>query len=259
MNAHRIGLLIALLVVMLGAAIFWVSSTRLPTGNASGSATHAMSTTAPSTLRVAAFNIHSGIGRDDKLDLSRAAKLLRGYDLICLNEVRPGQTEELSELLHLTGLFAPTEQRYFRDSFGSAALFEQSIPNWTRTQLPGPEDGPFRNMIQFSIPFGAETLSVIFTHVGRDEETEPQLKAVTEAFLALKPPALLAGDLNLQPQDPLLRPLIRAPGVTDPLTRRRLTKRLEHILLRGVAWMDAGLVKNDASDHPLVWVEIKAK
>jgi endonuclease/exonuclease/phosphatase family metal-dependent hydrolase len=213
-------------------------------------------------LRLASFNIHSGVGQDNRLDLHRTAELLNGFDLIWLNEVRGGQTEELSRLLARQGIFEPSERRFWHESFGSALLFDPATVtgfNWRRTQLASGANMAFRNMVQLEMPFGTRALHVLLAHVGRDSDHKSQLQTVTETFLQLPTPAVLMGDMNTTADDPVMRGVLDRLDVEDPVGRKTgkpLSQRLDYILFRDLAWTNAGLVENNASDHPVAWVEI---
>jgi endonuclease/exonuclease/phosphatase family metal-dependent hydrolase len=221
----------------------------------------------PDRLRLAAFNIHSGVGQDGRFDLSRTADLLKGFDLIALNEVRAGgpwwddNAQTLGSLLGMRSLFAPTETRWWIASFGNGLLTRTRIDRWARTQL---ESGPrmaHRNNLRLQVPFGSGTLNVLMVHVGRRTDRERHLQTLTDTFLKLPEPAIMMGDFNTPPDDPIIRRMLASEGVEDPVGQRlpNARDRIDFILTRGVRWIDAGLVETKASDHPMVWVEIEAK
>jgi hypothetical protein len=58
----------------------------------------------------------------------------------------------------------------------------------------------------------------------------------------------------------MMQRLLKEPGVEDPVGARlsQPVDRCEFILVKGLHWRDAGLVDNDASDHPVIWVEVEA-
>jgi endonuclease/exonuclease/phosphatase family metal-dependent hydrolase len=262
-----IAILLAAITVTFAIA---AGSIRRPAGDAEGMSigvSYQGGAARPSRLRLASFNMHSGVGLDRKLDLNRTAELLDGFDLIWLNEVRggmwgDGQTEELGRLLPMPGLFAPTERRFWRESFGNAVLCNRPITRWRRTQLPSGPGMAFRNVLHVEIPFGSGALHLLMAHIGRKSDNQPQLAAVADMFLRAPVPAVLMGDMNATADSPTLRQLLDSQGVEDPVgqrTRESHQPRIDHILLRGLAWTDAGLVENDASDHPMAWVDIEAR
>src|SRR4051794_30424056 len=114
------------IAVLLGVAVLGgvisTGAVRRPTGESQGGPIVVASTTqpvpvAPTTrparLRLATFNIHSGVGSDGRFDLRRTADVLRDRDLICLNEVRgagpwwDNQARTLAQMLDRTEFFAP--------------------------------------------------------------------------------------------------------------------------------------------------------
>src|SRR5687768_8773051 len=72
------------------AALLIDGGIRRPCGPAAGASLDGMATLSPTaeTLRIGLMNINSARGDDDRLDLDRTARALRGLDVIALNEVR---------------------------------------------------------------------------------------------------------------------------------------------------------------------------
>ncbi len=121
-----------------------------PTGTAAGgpvSLAGVTPATAKSTFRVAIFNIHSGIGTDDALNLGRTADSVRDTDFRALNEVRGRMfgrdADQAHDVAAVTGracVFLPTERRFWHDQFGNAFLTRLPVEHWLR--MPLPADGP---------------------------------------------------------------------------------------------------------------------
>jgi endonuclease/exonuclease/phosphatase family metal-dependent hydrolase len=221
---------------------------------------------APTRLRLATLNIHSGIGTDDHWDLGRTAELLKGYDLISLHECRgsgpwwSNNVDDLSSRTGLTGLFAPTEVWWWRPWFGNGLLTDTRIDRWTRTPLPTGDRMAFRNVLHLEVPFGSGTLNVLMVHMAKKSDRARDFAIVADMFRQLPKPAIMMGDMNTRPNDPIMQQLLQSGDVEDPVGQR-LTyprDRVDFILTRGVKWNDAGLVENKATDHPLVWVEVEA-
>ena len=70
------------------------------------------------TLRIATYNMHSGKGIDGIQSINRTANVLKGFDVIALNEVRgetllskSSQVEKLGEILKMGWLFLPNQER----------------------------------------------------------------------------------------------------------------------------------------------------
>jgi endonuclease/exonuclease/phosphatase (EEP) superfamily protein YafD len=105
-------------------------------------------------------------------------------------------------------------------------------------------------------------IHVLLTHVNRryDSEREAQLKEVISLFLGLAEPAVLLGDLNSTAQDAQIHQLASLPGVIDVMGQVLGPKdpgRIDWIFVRGLKCVDAGIIENDASDHPLIWAELE--
>lgn len=220
----------------------------------------------PSSLRLATFNIHSCVGNDGKWDVGRTAELLRGYDLVSLHEVRgegpwwEDNAQAIGERLNVRSLFAPTEVWWWTPWFGNGVLTRTRIEHWQCDRLPSGFREAYRQVLYLNVPFGKGTLNVLMAHLGKKENRAKQFPMVAEQFLRLPEPAVLMGDFNTRPWDPLMQKLLREPGVEDPVGKR-LTyprDRVDYILLKGLKWKDAGLVENKMSDHPVIWVEIEA-
>ncbi|MDI3297946.1 MAG: endonuclease/exonuclease/phosphatase family protein [Bacillota bacterium] len=98
------------------------------------------------SLRVLAWNIHSGIGLDGRLDLERIARLLRAArpDLVALTEVSRnwpgrGRVDQARRLAELAGfrrwLFAPAFRRGWA-AFGNAFLSPHRLESAAALTLP---------------------------------------------------------------------------------------------------------------------------
>jgi endonuclease/exonuclease/phosphatase family metal-dependent hydrolase len=277
LRAARRLLWAATVFVLVAAFVYWQGSTKRPTGAASGArlnqapgmtAVDSDSDTSQRTFRVANFNIHGGRGPDGRLDLARTAEQLAGFDLIGLNEVRGtrwrtsvDQAQQLGEELDLAWLFAPTERRWGRDDFGNGLLAWRANVRWQRMPLPKPSSRTNRNFVWARLPVGDVTVNVLVTHLERGDTAERhlQLQSLGDLFLSLAGPAILMGDLNSTADDPQLRELLAAPGVSDALSQRGIESphRIDWMLVRGLNVLDAGLIDRGASDHPLAWAELE--
>ncbi len=218
--------------------------------------------TARKTLRVGTFNIHSGIAIDDgKLDLDRTALQLEGVDLLGLNELRggglwrePNQAQLLGEKLKMPFLFAPTERRWGTEHFGNGMLCSLPVKNWLRIPLPGLAKKGLRNMLLASVDLGGRDVQVLITHVDAVTDREEQLRIVIAMFLSLDEPAILMGDLNSRADDEQLQALLGREGVQDVTDGRG---RIDWIITRGLQTIRAEVRETNASDHPLIWAEVR--
>lgn len=226
------------------------------------------SETERTTFRLATFNIHGGKGADDRRDLERIADTLDSFDLIALQEVHgpsyPGATDQaevLGESLDMAWLFAPTEHRWWSDSFGNALLTRVPVEQWKRIPLQGTQGKAFRNAVVIQVKLGHATLNLIITHVDRRDDREAQLAEVIEMFRNLPSPCILMGDLNTDRSDPQWAELLQDTQVVDvlhignPLTDA--PSRIDWIISRGLEVVAAGSINDGASDHPCYWAELR--
>lgn len=264
----------ALSALTVAVALFlYLAQIRHPAGPASGSGIRDFSVPQPSTLtsphsfHVATFNIHSGVGRDGRRDLTRTTEVLADVDFVGLNEVRgvlpwdnANQAMALGKSLRRGWLFAPTERRWWCDHFGNALLSRLPIGAWERILLAGTQSKGHRNMLKAEALVGGRSVRIIVTHIARGVDRNAQLTQVIRAFLDLPPPCVLMGDFNTRAEEEPLRSLLRQPDTIDALARagtNNTSGRIDWIVLRGLEVIRAGLRDNGASDHPCAWAEVR--
>lgn len=262
------GLLPMASLVIVG--VIWHGADRTSSGPAIGEklcGTATQPATQPFKIRVATFNIHSGIGPDGKYDLDRTAQELRGVDLIALNEVRgpdwrgrTDQAEGLGQQLKMPWLFAPTERQWWHDHFGNGVLTSLPVSQWLRIPLPCSRGKGHRNALLLTVQTGDRPLHVLITHIDRSTDREAQLQSIAALFLSLAEPAILMGDLNSTAADPELIRLCQIPGITDTVAIHRPLEsagRIDWIITRGLRCTNSGTQDTAASDHPVVWAELE--
>ena len=256
-------------LVFAGGLIYYSGDQRRPIAAAVGNSLSGKIHVSPpgrATLRVATFNIHGGVGHDHRLNLARTAGTLKGFDLILLNEVHgsylwqaKGQAEQLAQLTGKGWLLAPTEERWWHHRFGNAVLASTDVSRWQTIVLPGHGRG-YRNMVLLSVPYCGRTIHVVGTHLDRSDPRDraEQFQAAAGLFLSLAEPAILMGDLNTTADEECLRTLLNRPDIHDPLGETLVSvPRIDWLLTRGLKTVNAGIVDNDASDHPLIWAELE--
>jgi endonuclease/exonuclease/phosphatase family metal-dependent hydrolase len=259
-------------VVVLIALIIWQGLVRRPTPEAFGLGLHPVASPVAAntgaTLRVATFNIAGGVSpADDRLDLDRTAKYLKGFDLIGLEEVHGvsifdwrDQAQILGEALHLPWLFAPSERRWWHDSFGNGTLCDLSVDAWQRLPLSTSLSASNRSLLRFQAQWNNVKITVLVTHLDRHDDHDIELGAVLASFDDSPRPTLLLGDLNTDTLDPQLATLRHDPTVTDVIDQTMGAKlpasNVDWIFARGLRCVGGGLSDNDASDHKLAWAEL---
>lgn len=225
-------------------------------------------------LRLVLWNIHSGVGLDGRENLDRIAQELKSVldpassgetsALIGLNEVRAGWTfpnlaRQLGTRLQMPWLFAPAERQWGFDHFGNGIVGNAHVSRWQVIPLPNSKGKGFRNVVFLRTRASGRPLSVLHTHIDRNVDRFEQLNTMFNLFLAIEPPVVLMGDLNTSREDPRLSALLSQPGVIDlvePHVRESRSHRIDWMIGRGLRSTKGGLVESEASDHPLVWVEL---
>ena len=216
-------------------------------------------------LSVAFFNIASGRGQDGKIDLQRTATMLGKFDYVGLAETRgfyagDTQADQLGKILDLKPLFAPTEHTRFHDEFGNAILTRVNVDHWLRIPLPGTQSSGHRNVVVSTLQLGKQTITIISTHIDRVIDRTIQLQYLFQLSQSIKGPMILMGDFNTRPDDPQLKPFFdNFTDVISPKLPTPTNERVDWIFIRNLDVTDSGLVPNTISDHPLVYVNIKAR
>lgn len=258
-----------LVLGVLGGALVWDGADREPS-NATAPVVLRGELRPPfpsgRSIRLGTFNIHGGRGPRGEVDLAATAAVLKSTDLdfVCLNEVRGtfggDQAVELGAQLETASLFAGTERRWWHDHFGNGLLTRRPLRSALRIPLPGTQSKRFRNAILTTIDVGGTPVRLLATHIDTETDRGRQLAAVFELFRSLEAPAVLMGDLNSTADDPAVAALLAEPGVLDAvaakLGRASQEGRIDHLIVRGLTVLDAGVVETAASDHPHVWAEL---
>lgn len=158
----------------------------------------------PDTLRVATYNVHSGVGFDRRYDPQRTLQAIREIDpdILALQEVRAHSPEEdqfdlFREGLGMEGAFGPTfRRRRFR--FGNAILVKGEILRSRTIDLTVP---PFdaRGAVEATVRVHGRTLRVVSTHLGLlSAERARQIARLGAALdLSGRVPTVVMGDFNV--------------------------------------------------------------
>lgn len=237
-----------------------------------GTISPAAAAQAPTTgrFRVGIYNIQGAIGKQEVGAVDRIAKIIADTDVCGLAEVRANalhadnrnQAQQVAEALGRAWLFAPAERRFFLDGVGNGVACRLAGGPWTRFPLPHEGDaGGHRNVVLLRATVAGRAVNVLVTHVDRGPARVAQLRAVAHLFASVEAPAVLLGDLNAEPADPALAPLLAIPGVADPIGTRlggNQDKRVDWILSRGLTVVDAGRTDDPAaSDHSFFWADLE--
>jgi len=237
------------------------------------------------TLRVLSYNIHTGIGSDNVLNLDRTADTIRGArpDVVALQEVDvhwaersefKDQARELGRLLRMRVFFAPIYDLdpltpgAPRRQYGVAILSRLPMPHTANleitrlsTQDPNPVPAPAPGFAEAVVVVKGVAVHVYATHL--DYRSDPAVRAmqVADMLRIMSPgPTLLLGDFNAEPAAAELAPLwdklTPAPvGLTYPADVP--AKRIDYVTVSAgihVRW--ATVPETLASDHRPVLAEV---
>ena len=223
------------------------------------------------TLRIATYNIHGGKGTDGIRDINRTATVLKGFDVIALNEVRgetllslSSQVEKLGEMLKMGWLFLPSQKRYFKEPFGNGFLSSFPVNIWYREPLIHQHDdnisGTYRNLTTIQLQFNYKIVTILLTHLDFNKIHEMQLFYVINEFDKYKH-CILIGDLNTTKRNPLLVDLLDKDNTLDAINvalgAKDTSERIDWIIVKGFKVIDGGYTPPGVSDHPLYWVELE--
>jgi endonuclease/exonuclease/phosphatase family metal-dependent hydrolase len=231
-------------------------------------------------VRVATFNIHHGAGTDDRLDLDRVARALRGAraEVIGLQEVDnhwsdrsafADQAAELARMLNMHVAYGanldldPLVPGQLRRRYGTAVLSKWEIRESRNTLLPRPFGGEQRGLLETVIRARGEWMRFAVTHLQHTnaEERLAQSTRIAELLDGSVESVVLVGDLNAAPGAPELAPLESRyedawvlggdpadPGYTSDAENPHA--RIDYVkVTEGLAVSDAVVYGSDASDH----------
>jgi endonuclease/exonuclease/phosphatase family metal-dependent hydrolase len=240
----------------------------------SGAAAGTSTTTVPSTLRVASYNINGGYDAGGVFRLNLVARTIEASlaDIVVLQEADTGsptsygvdEVEYLARRLDMYPLFLPTVEQVWGVAILSRwPLSDPATVLYAVGDLPG---GALRGALVD--PMTGRNLTLIGTQFtpGDDADRIEQL-ALVLSLLSDRTPAALAADFNAPPGSPLYEQLTAAASFADPdrvlgieggYTTPAVNPTIRHdmILVRGVEPLDSRQVDSVASDHRLVVVEV---
>jgi len=168
-----------------------------------------------SQLRVMTFNIHIGIGMDEKLDLERTAHTINEQhpDLVALQEVdriadRTQRIDEVKELSRLTGMQAIYGRtlQHSNGEYGIAILSKYPVLEHTYTRLPRLGQREDRGLLSVKVKLNNRVIRFACTHLCHESEERRtmQAQAINSLLLNNKDntPVIIGGDFNAEPSYP---------------------------------------------------------
>ena len=251
----------------------WIAGQTHPVAPAIGDGIHPplrWSDSRITRFRVATYNIHRGKGLDGVRDLKRTAKVLRGADIIGINEAAgpsffgaPNQVAQLGEMLEMGWLFAANQYRWYHRYFGNGLLSRFAVTRWFNEPLIYSEASGrgLRNMITAQIPLGGKNITVMVTHLDRGPIRDEQLRYVIREFKQYRQRVILMGDFNTSIGNPQLQALFEDNKVIDAIAaalgENRPKAKGDWIITRGFTVLGGGMTPPGVSDHPCFWVDLK--
>lgn len=226
-------------------------------------------------LRAMTYNIFSGRNLARDLDLHHAASVIRSVqpDFVVLNEVRShtedvGPVNQAEELGRLTGYYPVFGKTIdiLGGEYGNGFLSRLPVESYEVIQIPDAErTGDYfyehRCILRVVLLAEEQPFTVLATHFGlTPAEQELAVKTTLELIAQETDPVLLMGDLNAEPDAPVLQPLFKAlqdaaagSGIlTFPSDKPKI--KIDHILYsKPFRAVDVFSIDTQNSDHrPLI-------
>jgi endonuclease/exonuclease/phosphatase family metal-dependent hydrolase len=225
------------------------------------------------TLRVMTYNIHVGVGMDQKLDLKRIAEVINHQrpDLVGLQEVDRGvertqRIDEIAEIAKLTRMeyaFA-YNLNYQGGQYGVAVLSRFPIMAIDHRRYGNTREKERRGMIRVELNVQGRVVSFVTTHLDYQYEDGRvyEAKQLLQALAGIKGALIVVGDFNELPgaeahkimtshfQDAWVETAATGEGLSYPADKP--AKRIDYIFYQrdgGVRARRAWTINTLASDH----------
>lgn len=168
------------------------------------------------TIRVLTFNIHRGVGVDEKYDLERIARIIRDAqpDVVAVQEVDKGTQrsqgiDQPARLAELTGLHATYGKAidYQGGEYGQLILTRERPTTHEVHRLPGDPQREQRIALEVTTAKDGRAFRFVTTHLdhrGDSPDRLGQAREVATRFGGGELPVVLAGDFNAQPDSDAL-------------------------------------------------------
>ena len=216
-------------------------------------------------MRVATFNVKHGLRSTGGVDLDLLARTCAALeaDVLALQEVDvrryrtrfANQPQRIAATTGMESAFGPASKTLF-GGYGNALLVRGTIDEHRVVHVPQRSREP-RACLLARARVGGGPFSVAVTHLSTHRhEAVDQLQVVVDRLVAMAPPRLLLGDLNLELEDvaPITtrgRLALVEHTPTFPNDVPRLT--IDHIAFDGWRLETADAPSTPCSDHrPLV-------
>ncbi|MFC2126297.1 endonuclease/exonuclease/phosphatase family protein [Bacteroidota bacterium] len=206
----------------------------------------------PRHIKVMSYNIHYGIGMDEKVDLARIAKVIsdQNPDIVGLQEI--GDSTMAAKLGHLTGLKFVFGQSLGRaDGYGDAVLSRHPFAWVDNYSIPSASSSRYQAMgvdVDLSSIYGKNAkVRFINTHfdwlrtIGSQEARLATVDVIERGFFNEEKnlPAILTGDMNATPDSEPLKKLMEKGWIAETLGKELKTigsktprKQIDYVLIR---------------------------
>ncbi|MET7399491.1 endonuclease/exonuclease/phosphatase family protein [Dactylosporangium sp. NPDC005572] len=221
-------------------------------------------------LRLVAYNIRMGFGLDGTFRPDAAAEAIAEQhpDVVVLSEVDRawllnGGHDDLQALSRRLGLryrFAPAADQYW----GDAVLTNLPVVRSESVRLSRVGAPTGAQALGVLVEFGDRRIAVVSTHIQPPPDAEPLVQVGEIAAFATRfaggNPAVIAGDLNIEPGGPSLRAFADA-GWADGFAPYRPVrtfpadapvKEIDHMLVNGLTASAVAVGTAVTSDHALI-------
>lgn len=214
---------------------------------------------------------HPGLGHD--IDLTQIAAVIRmqGPDIVALNEVRglgstweyTAQAETIAGMLGWHCYFAPAIWFDGTSPYGNAILSRYPLLSAERILIPDPEvkdeDTYYETRCVLRARIAAAGgITVLVSHFGlAQSEKRNAVAKVLELLEEETSPVILMGDFNMEPNDPILAPLLaKMEDAADKISSNSSSFpadnpeiKIDYILTKNAPVLCAEIPAIVASDH----------
>ncbi len=202
-----------------------------------------------------------------------------GADICGLNEVRglgktpvyTAQAEKMASLLGYHGVFGPSIYLNGTEPYGNGLVSRYPLEKMEVFPIPdpvSPEDSPWiesRSLLRCQFGIGGGFV-VYQSHFGLTNPEKEHAVALAYQLLSRESlPAVLMGDFNMTPEDPLMTPLLRDFNSSAAMTQGEFTfpshkpdRLIDYIFAnRKVELLNCSVRQGVASDHLPVWADVQ--
>jgi endonuclease/exonuclease/phosphatase family metal-dependent hydrolase len=237
-----------------------------------------------SFVRVMTYNIHVGVGIDNKLDLARIAQVIKREhpDFVGLQEVDRGvertkRVDEIAELARLTRMeYAFAYNLHYQGGhYGVAVLSRYPILSVDHRRYDNTREARRRGFIRIEADVEGRRLAFLTTHLDYQHEDGRRFetKQLLDALAPTPEPLIVVGDFNAEPDDSAYKLMLTR--FTDAWTQQKIAgsfdagntypadkpaKRIDYIFCAkqsGVRVRTVRVLGTLASDHRPVMADLE--